>query len=74
MERDYDDQINQEERILGLEHQLFVTNNTIQGSQTSFLGFQSEFRRLDDMITRHETIVPELRVEVESYLWRVNTV
>ena len=31
-----------EERILSLEHSLLVMNNTIQGSQTLFLGLQAE--------------------------------
>ena len=48
---------NQEERILSLEHHLLVMTNTIQGSQTSFLGLQAEFGRLDEMVTRHEIVV-----------------
>ena len=34
---------NQEERVLSLEHSLLVMNNTIQGSQTLFLGLQAEY-------------------------------
>ena len=34
---------NQEERILSLEHSLLVMINTIQGSQTLFLGLQAEY-------------------------------
>ena len=65
---------NQEERILSLEHHLLVMNNTIQGSQISYLGLQAQFRRLDEMVTWHETIVPRLRLEVESSSQRVNSV
>ena len=43
---------NQEERILSLEHSLLVTNNTIQGSQTLFLGLQAEHRKLDEISTQ----------------------
>ena len=38
---------NQEERILGLEHNLLVMTNTIQRFKTLLLGLQTEFRRLD---------------------------
>ena len=48
--------------------------NTIQGSQTSFLGLQGEFRQIDDIVTQHETIIPRLRLEVESSSRRVNSV
>ena len=65
---------NQEERNLGLEHNLLVMTNTIQGSQTSFLGLQAEFRRMDEIVMRHETIIPRLRLEVESSSRRVNSV
>ena len=65
---------NQEERILGLEHNLLVMTNTIQGSQTSFLELQAELRRMDEMVTQHETIIPRLRLEVESSSRRVNSV
>ena len=65
---------NQDERILNLGHHLLVMNNTIQGSQTSFLGLQAEFRRMDDMVNCHKTVVLRLRLEVESSSWRVNSV
>ena len=65
---------NQEERILSLEHSLFVMNNTIQGSQTLFLGLQTEYRRMDEIITQHEAIIPRLRLKVETSSQRVNTV
>ena len=65
---------NQEERILSLEHHLLGMNNTIQGSQTFFLGLQAKFRRLYDMVTRHETVIPGLHVEVESSLQRINSI
>ena len=63
----------QEERILNLEHQLSIMSNTIQGSQTSLVRLQAEFRRLDDMVTRHETVIPGLRAEVESSLQKVDS-
>ena len=65
---------NQEERIISLDHHLLVVNNTIKGSQTPFLGLQAEFRRLDEMGTWHETVVPRLRLEVEFSSRRVNSV
>ena len=65
---------NQEERILSLEHHLLVMNNTIQGSQTSLVGLQTEFRRLDEMVNRNETVVPRLRLEVELSSRRINSV
>ena len=65
---------NQEERILNLGYHLLVMNNTIQGSQTSFLGLQAEFRRMDEMVNRHETVVRRLHLKVESSSWRVNSV
>ena len=65
---------NQKERILSLEHSLLVMNNTIQGSQTLFLGLQAEYRRMDEIITQHETIISRLRLEVETSSQRVNTV
>ena len=49
---------NQEERILSLEHSLFVMNNTIQGSQTLFFGLQAEYRRTDEITTQHEALIP----------------
>ena len=63
-----------EERILRLEHNLLVMTNTIQGSQTSFLGLQAEHKRMNEIITQHETIIPRLRLEVESSSRRVNSV
>ena len=49
-------------------------NKTIQESQTLFLGLQAEYRRIDEIITQHETIIPRLRLEVETPSRRVNTV
>ena len=65
---------NQEERRLSLEHNLLVMTNTIQGSQTPFLGLQAEHKRMNEIITQHETIIPRLRLEVESSSRRVNSV
>ena len=65
---------NQEERILSLEHHLLVMNNNIQETQTSFLGLQAVFRRMDEMVNLHETVVPRFCLEVESSSWRVNSV
>ena len=64
---------NQEERVLSLEHSLLVMYNTIQGSQTLFLGLQAEYRRMDEIITEHEAILPRLCLEVETSFRRVNT-
>ena len=55
-------------------HNLLFMTNTIQGSQTSFLGLQGEFRQIDEIVTQHETIIPRLRLEVESSSRRVNFV
>ena len=65
---------NQEERVLSLEHSLLVMYNTIQGSQTLFLGLQAEYRRMDEIITKHKAIIPRLHLKVETSSWRVNTV
>ena len=51
-----------------------VMNNTIQGSQTLFLGLQAEFKRMDEIITQHETLIPRLCLEVENSCSRVNSV
>ena len=50
-----------------------VVNNTIQGSQTLFLELQAEFRRIDEIITQHETIIPRLHLEVETSSQRVKS-
>ena len=47
-----------------LEHNLLVINNTIQGSQTLFLGLQADYKRMDEIINQHETIIPRLCLEV----------
>ena len=65
---------NQEERIISLEHNLLTMTNTIQGSQTSLLGLQDEFRRINEMVNCHESIIPNLILEVESSSQRVNSV
>ena len=57
---------NQEEKCLGLDHKFLIMTNTIQGTQSSFLGLQIEFRRMDEIVIQHETIIPRLRLEVES--------
>ena len=48
--------------------------NTIQGSQNSCLGLQAEFKRMDKMVTCHETSIPRLRLKVESSSRSVNSV
>ena len=48
--------------------------NTIQGSQTLFLGLQAEFKRMDEIVTQHETIILSLRLKVETSSQRVNSV
>ena len=53
-------------------HNVLVMNNTSQGSQTLFLGPQAEFRRMDEIITQHETMIPRLHLENSSQ--RVNSV
>ena len=63
----------QEERILNLEHWLSIMSNTIQGSQESLLKLQKDFRRLDDIIIRHETIILRIPEGVESSQWKVNS-
>ena len=40
---------NQEERILSLEHNLFIMTNTIQVSKNSCMGLQAKFRRMHEM-------------------------
>ena len=67
-------QSNQEERIINLEHNLLIMTNNIQRSHTSLLGLQDEFRRMDEMVNRHETIILSLCLEVESSYLRVNSV
>ena len=57
---------NQEERILSYGHSLLIMNNTIQGSHSLFLRLQAEYRRMDELITQHETIIPRLHLKVET--------
>ena len=56
----------QEERLLKLEHSLLAMNTAIQGSHSIFLGLQAECKRIDAVITQHETLLPRLRHEVET--------
>ena len=64
----------QEERILKLEDQLNLMNNAFLESQTLFLNLQEEFRRLNDMVSQHEAIIPKIPEEVGSSLRKVNSV
>ena len=57
---------NQEERLLSLEHNLLGMTNTIQGSHISILELKTEHERLNEITTRHETIIPRLRCPVLS--------
>ena len=65
---------NQEERIIGLESQLFISRNAVERYENSLTGFQNEVTRLDDMITPHERTIPKLKREVETSLGKVNSV
>ena len=65
---------NQDDRLLKLEHSLLAMNNAIQGSHSLFLGLQAECRRIDAMVTKHETSLARLRQKVETSTRRVNTV
>ena len=65
---------NQEERLLGLENQLFLSRNAVERYKNSFTGFRNEVLRLHDMIARHERTIPKLKREVETSLGKVNSV
>ena len=60
----------QEERILNLEHQLSQVNNAFL---ESFMNLQEDFRRLDDMVSRHKAIIKNPRGRGSS-LRKVNSV
>ena len=64
----------QEERIFGLEHQLSLMNKAIQGSQLSLMKLQEDFRKLDKMVSRHETIILGIQEGMESSLRKVDSV
>ena len=49
-------------------------NTDVQGSYSLFLGLQAECRRIDAVVTQHETLLPRLCHEVETFSRRVNTV
>ena len=61
----------QEERIHSLEHQLSLMNNAFQESQLSFLKLQEDFKRLYDMVSRHEAIIPRIQEEAGLPLRKV---
>ena len=50
----------QEERILILQHQFSQLNNAFLESQKSFVNLQKDFRRLDNMVSQHEAIIPKI--------------
>ena len=41
---------------------------------TLFVGLKAEYRRMDEIITQHETLIPRLCLEVENSCSRVNSV
>ena len=49
-------------------------NYAFQESQLSFAKLQEDFKRLNDMVARHEAIIPRIREEVGSSLHKVNSV
>ena len=49
-------------------------STAFQNTQSLSLGVQAEHRRIDAMVTQHESIIPRLSHEVEISLQRVNTV
>ena len=48
----------QEERLLGLEKQLFSSRNTVERYQNSFMGFQNKVIKLNEMVDLHERTMP----------------
>ena len=64
----------QEERILGLEQQMSLMSNAIQGSQQSLVKLQENFRKLNDMVSWHEMIIPGIQEGVESSQQKVDSV
>ena len=64
----------QEERILGLEQQMSLMSNAIQGSQRSLVKLQENFRKLNDMVSWHEMIIPGIQEGVESSQQKVDSV
>ena len=59
---------------MNLEHSLLTMNTVIQKSKSLNLGIQVEHRRIDDLVTQHENMIPRLNHEVEISSQRVNTV
>ena len=55
---------NQEERLLGLENQLFSSRNKIERYKNSFIGFQNEVIKLNEMVDHHEKTMPSWRREI----------
>ena len=75
MERDHDCKIQQPGgEILGLKSELFISRNTVERYENSFMGFRNEVTRLDEMIAHHERIMPNWKREIETSLEKVNSV
>ena len=58
----------QEEILLKLEHGILALNTAVQGSHSLSLGLQAERRRIDTVVTQHETLCPRLIHVVEVLL------
>ena len=65
---------NQDEILLKIEHSLLAIKPAIQGFHFLFLGLQAECRRIEAMVTQHETNMQRLCHEVETSSRRVNAV
>ena len=46
------------DRLSKLEHKLSAMNTTIQTTQSLSLGAQAEYRRINPIVTQHESIIP----------------
>ena len=60
----------QEEKISGIEHQIFSMNNSIQESQQ----VQDNVSKLDEMVSWHKLVFPGLQGQVEATLREVKSV
>ena len=51
-----------------------MMNNAFKESQLLFWRLQEDFKKLDEIVYRHEVIIPKLREEVGTSLCKVNSI
>ena len=64
----------QGDKISGLEQQIHIMKGAFQESQQAIGRLQDDFFKLDEMVSRHELVIPKLREEVGTTLMKVNSV